>query len=174
MDEPSSIPPDEPPDEAEPPKKRSGGRILLLLAVVALAVGAFAAGSVFGPTVVSKLHWPHRATVAENPDKDEGPAGSTAVLDPIIIDLREASGEIHHLKLGIGIELMTSMHGEEFKRYDPRVRDATISYLRTLTFEEVTNASQLERIRSTLRERIGTAIGRSAVRRVLFTDFVAQ
>jgi len=140
-----------------------------------LLCGGFAAGTLYGPRVLTMFHSQTAQAAAPPPaDKEDPPAAATAVLDPIVVDLRESTGDLHHLKVGIAIELKKSMHGEEFKPYEPRARDAAIAYLRSLKFDEVTSPDQFDRIRSTLRDRIAAAVGRDNVKRILFTDFVAQ
>ena len=156
------------PEAAKPTKRK---RRIVLFVLLGMMLAGAGAGALLVPRFASRLPWPRKADATV--DKDEPPA-AVAVLDSIVIDLRESSGELHHLKVGVALELKSSFHGEEFKRYEPRVRDATISYLRTLTFEEVTAPANLERIRTTLGERVAVAIGHGNVRRVLFTDFVAQ
>ena len=161
------------PEEA-PPKKRSKARLLLMLITLVLLAGTFGVGVWLRPRfLTSMLPWLARADAA-GLKKEELPAAAVALLEPIVVDLREATGERHHLKVGIAVELMGAMHGEEFKRYEPRARDAAITYLRSLSFEEVSNPKQLDSIRAALSERIGVAVGSNRVRKILFTDFVAQ
>jgi flagellar basal body-associated protein FliL len=156
-----------------PPKKRSSARKLLIVFILILLLGTFGVGAFLGPKFVTRLPWPKQADAA-TAEKEDPPSASVAMLDPIVVDLRESSGEVHHLKVGIALELQGTVHGEEFKRYEPRARDAAISMFRALTFEEATNPTQLEHIRSQLGERIAAAIGHKHVRKILFTEFVAQ
>jgi flagellar basal body-associated protein FliL len=158
---------------AEAPKKKSGARKLLIPITLVLLLGTFGVGTFLGPRFLGQVVSPKHAEAAGT-EKEEPPAAGVAQLDNIVVDLRESNGELHHLKVGIAIELKGEMHGEEFKRYEPRARDASITYLRSLTFEEVTTPANLERIRTTLGERIASAVGRTHVRKILFTDFVAQ
>ncbi|MBI5537749.1 MAG: flagellar basal body-associated FliL family protein [Deltaproteobacteria bacterium] len=159
--------------DAPAPKKRSWARKLLILLILGLMIGTFVVGTLLGPRFLTKLPWPKHADAAAA-EKEEPPSASVAILDPIVVDLRESSGEVHHLKVGIALELQGSVHGEEFKRYEPRARDAAITMFRALTFEEATNPTRLEHIRGQLGERIAAAIGRGHVRKILFTEFVAQ
>jgi flagellar basal body-associated protein FliL len=91
------------------------------------------------------------------------------------VDVREGQGPLHHLKITLAIELAAKPKDEEeFKRLTPRARDAAIEFTRALTFDEVTTPKRFEGIRADLGERVAKAIGKSRVKRVLFTDFVVQ
>jgi flagellar FliL protein len=139
--------------------------------------GSAAAGAVIGPSI-AKAHAPAAAAPpvasAEHGGGEEGAGETAASLDPIIVDIRESDGAMHHLKVGIAIELAKGVTDEEFKRHVPRIRDAAISYLRSLKFDEISSPSKFDPIRAELGERIGHAAGKGKVNRVLFTDFVAQ
>jgi flagellar basal body-associated protein FliL len=157
-------------------KKSSALKWLLIVLGGAITIaGTSAAGAAFGPTLVAHAHGAAKPPAAESAEsKEEPPATEPAELEPIVVDLREKDGELHHLKVGIAIELAKPMPEEELKRYVPRARDAAIGYLRSLGFDEVTSPARYDGIRTELGERIALAIGKSRVHRVLFTDFVAQ
>jgi len=148
------------------------------IVVVVLSAVCSAVGAAFGPTLVhgaTTLIKP--AQVAEGPaaEKVDEPPVETMTLDPLIVDVREGQGPLHHLKVTLAIELATkSKDEEELKKLMPRARDAAIEYTRALTFDEVTTPKLFEGIRTDLGERVAKAIGQSRVKRVLFTDFVVQ
>jgi flagellar basal body-associated protein FliL len=129
-----------------------------------------------GPSLAGKGHAQAAAAsgsaAAAEHVADEG--GIVAALDPIIVDIREANGDMHHLKVGLAVELGKGVSDEEFKRQTPRIRDTAISYLRSLKFDEISSPSKFDPIRTELGERIAHASGKAKVQRVLFTDFVAQ
>jgi flagellar basal body-associated protein FliL len=163
--------------KAAPPAKKKNTVLLVVVGAV-LAIGtSSAAGAVFGPSLVTGSH--PAAPAGEKGEKGEKggaeeAAAETADLEPLIVDIRETGGDLHHLKVGIAIELTKAIPEEEFKRYVPRVRDAAIGYLRSLTFDDVTSPTKFDSIRAELGERIAAALGKDRVKRVLFTDFVAQ
>jgi flagellar basal body-associated protein FliL len=165
-------------DDAEPsesaPKKAPAktGKMLLILGAVLATGGSAAAGALIGPGLVAKSHAAPAASASAAHESDE--AGEAAALDPIIVDVREANGEMHHLKVGIAIELGKGVTEEEWKRAVPRIRDAAISYLRSLKFDDIASSAKFDPIRTELGERIAHAAGKIKVHRVLFTDFVAQ
>jgi flagellar basal body-associated protein FliL len=152
------------------PMNRGGLGIVIVL----LSALCSAAGAAFGPVLVSRIVKP--AAAAEAPaEKAEEPPAESLTLDPLIVDVREGQGPLHHLKVTIAIELDAKPKDEEeMKRLTPRARDAAIEYTRALTFDEVTTPKLFEGIRTDLGERVAKAIGKSRVKRVLFTDFVVQ
>jgi flagellar FliL protein len=167
--------------EGEPKKAagKSKGRLFLILGAVLATGGSAAAGAVIGPSL-AKGHAPPAPAPAASAEHggehgaEEGAGEAPAALDPIIVDIREINGDMHHLKVGIAVELAKGVTEEEFKRLVPRIRDAAISYLRSLKFDEISTPSKFDPIRAELGERIGHAAGKGKVLRVLFTDFVAQ
>jgi len=168
---------EKPKDEALPKKaKGKSGRLILILGAVLATGTSAAAGAVIGPALARKGQTapsPAASAASAEHGADE-PPGEVAALDPIIVDVREANGDAHHLKVGIAVELGHGTGEEEWKRLVPRIRDSAISYLRSLSFDEVSSAAKFDSIRSELGERISHAAGKGRVRRVMFTDFVAQ
>jgi flagellar protein FliL len=161
------------------PKKsgKSGGKLFLIIGAVIATGGSAAAGAVLGPSLAAKGHAQAAAAASASAtpgDHGAEEGGSVQALDPIIVDIREANGDMHHLKVGLAVELAKGVTDEEFKRQTPRIRDSAISYLRSLKFDEISSPSKFDPIRSELGERIAHASGKAKVQRVLFTDFVAQ
>jgi flagellar FliL protein len=158
------------PVEVAAPKK-SGGKLGIIAAVV-LLVGAAAAGGLYGGRLLQ-----HPAPPAKQeapPEKPtEAPKASTA-LSPLVVDVRDKDGDIHHVKIGISFELGAETPEEEFAKCLPRGREAAIIYLRTQTFETISDNKRFETLRKELLERVAEAVGKQRVQRVLLTDFVAQ
>jgi flagellar basal body-associated protein FliL len=148
------------------------------IVVVVLSAVCSAVGAAFGPTLLhgaTTLIKPAQAAEGPAAEKVDEPPVETMTLDPLIVDVREGQGPLHHLKVTLAIELATkSKDEEELKKLMPRARDAAIEYTRALTFDEVTTPKLFEGIRTDLGERVAKAIGQSRVKRVLFTDFVVQ
>ncbi|HMI85934.1 MAG TPA: flagellar basal body-associated FliL family protein [Polyangiaceae bacterium] len=160
-------------DEPKKPAK-SSARLFLIIGAVIATGGSAAAGAVLGPSLAGKGHAQTAAAPAAASSEHGEEGGELAALDPIIVDIREANGDAHHLKVGIAVELGKGVTDEEFKRQVPRIRDSAISYLRSLKFDEITSPAKFDPIRTELGERIAHASGKAKVQRVLFTDFVAQ
>jgi flagellar basal body-associated protein FliL len=161
--------------EEQPKKpKKSNAKLFLIIGAVLATGGSAAAGAVLGPSLAGKGHAQSAAAAAASAAEHAEEGGELAALDPIIVDIREANGEAHHLKVGIAVELGKGVTEEEFKKQVPRIRDSAISYLRSLRFDEVSSPAKFDPIRTELGERIAHASGKARVQRVLFTDFVAQ
>jgi flagellar basal body-associated protein FliL len=165
-----------------PPAKKSGGKLGLIAAVV-LLVGAAAAGGLYGGKLMQKpaaaKHAPEEegeaaaeeeAAPAKKPS--EAPKASAA-LPPLVVDVRDKDGDMHHLKIAISFEL-GEVPEDEFAKCIPRGREAALIYLRGLTFEQVTDAKHFEQLRKELTDKVAEAVGKKRVKRVLLTDFVAQ
>ena len=156
-------------------KKPKSKMLLLVLGAIAATGTSAAAGAVLGPTFAGRqAPAAEHAAAGASSHGEEGVPGEAAALDPIIVDVREANGEMHHLKVGIALELGHGVSEDEIKKLMPRMRDAAISYLRGLPFDEIASPAKFDPIRAELGERIEHAAGKSRVTRVLFTDFVAQ
>ncbi len=155
-----------------PPPKKGGSKTFLIVAVLAV-VGVFAGGVFAGPKIGQKLHVPGYSSHAI-PADEVPPAAGIMTIESCVIDLRSKQGDLHHLKLGLVIELNKELHEKELAQAIPRARDATISYMRSLEYEKVTQPDEFEQIRKELDHRIAKAVGERDVSRVLFTDFVVQ
>ena len=149
---------------AEPPKSGKGGPIALLLPAILAGAAAFGGAKISGGPPPAPPH-PVEAAASE-------PPGPTIALEPFLVSIPDGS-RAHVLKLTLAVELKHLAKEEEFKAYVPRIRDATLTYLRSLTFEEASNSEHLEQLRTDIRERLKT-IGATAVENVLITDFVTQ
>ncbi len=146
-----------------PPKSGKGGPIALILPAILAGAAAFGGAKVSGGPPPA----PHVVEAAASE-----PPGPTVALEPFLVSISEGQ-RAHVLKLTLAVELKHLAKEEEFKAYVPRIRDATLTYLRSLTFEEAANSEHLEQLRSDIRERL-KSIGATAVENVLITDFVTQ
>jgi flagellar basal body-associated protein FliL len=159
-----------------PPKKSKTGLIIGIVIGVITLVGGSVAGAVLGPKLLGAAQ-PHDAKPAA-----EAEAHAPAVVEKIVsveipavvVDLRDADGRIRHLKVGMAAELGDAVTVEEFKLVIPRGREAMLSYLRTLTFEEVSDPARYVGIKDELSKSVTEAIGAERMHRVLLVDFVLQ
>jgi len=162
----------EAPEQAEalpaPPKKKSKVLVVALV-TAALVVSAAVAGIVLGPRIAAA-----RAQTAEKKPPAEPAIGETVPFEPVIVDTRSEDSAIHHIKVGIALELKEGVVKEEALKYMPRGREAAVSYLRGQPFEVVGSPERFEEIRKELGHRVTEAFGEKHVERVLVTDFVAQ
>ena len=168
------------------PKRGRGAGVAKVLLVV-FVVAASAGGAVVGQVAMARMNPPAKKEKAHKADKkdapyeeeygdpkEEPPSAETSVLEPMVVDIRSKDGELHHIKIGVAIEFRKPIHEEELKKILPRARDAVISYIRALSYDDATNHQQFDAIRKELGERIARALGKKNVSKVLFTEFVVQ
>ncbi len=142
----------------EQKKSGGGGRLLgVLLPAVVAGVAAFAP-----PAAASSEH-----TEAAKPP------GVTLALEPFLLTIPDANRKVHPMKVTLAIEFDSSAKEDALKPLVPRVRDSTLGYLRTLTFEAALDPAASDKMRGEVLERVqGTAA--PAAQRVLITDLVVQ
>lgn len=160
---------------AEAPAKSGGGASMILgLILPALVAGAAS----FGGTKLAAGH----AAAAPGPAASSATAeakapGPTLALEPFLLTVPDANKKPHPMKVTIAVEFeATTAKGEEgdgFKGLIPRIRDSALGYLRTLTYEEVIDPADGEKMRSDLLAHAVEA-GAKGAQRVLITDFVVQ
>jgi flagellar basal body-associated protein FliL len=173
------------PSSAQPKKSKLGLIIGLAVGLVVM-IGGVVAGVLVGPKLMGAPA-PAAASGATEPpsgseredsaDEQDLPPPEKVIsssFEPIIIDLRGDNGEVHHLKVGLAAELRDTITEDEFKLVRPRGREAALTYLRTLSFKEVTNPKKYAKIKTELSKRVVKAVGKERVHRILLVDFVAQ
>lgn len=178
---------DKPADAAAPKKSKLGLIIGIVVGVVTL-VGGSVAGAVLGPKLLGSEdaaqddpsgdhEGSDKSQKSEKKSSREGKAPErivTADIPPVVVDLRDTEGRIRHLKVGLTAELGDKVTAEEFKLVIPRGREAALTFLRALSFEEVSDAQQFIAIRDELAKRVTEAVGEERVHRMMLTDFVLQ
>jgi flagellar basal body-associated protein FliL len=176
-------------------KKKGKGALIGIVVAVVLVVSAGVAGAVMGPKFFAKqpAHQSDEEGAADEeksadgseesdggevarpaPKEFTGEVKEVTNLQPIVVDVRGADGQVRHLKISLSIEHPEATPEAAFKPYIPRAREATIAYLRTHDFEELSLPKNFERLRIELNENIIAAVGKKRAKRVLITDFVAQ
>lgn len=161
--------------EAAPKKSKAGLVIGLVIAVITL-VGGSVAGAVLGPRLLGggdEHSGPAKG--ADAPHAPKAPEKIVSVeLPPIIVDLRDTDGRLRHLKVGLSTELSEGTKPEEFKLLIPRGREACLTYLRSLSFEEVSDPERYATIKDEISKRVSEAVGAEHVQRLLLIEFVLQ
>lgn len=164
-----------PPAAAPPPAAKKGGvagtAIGIVLTALLSAGGAFG-GAKFGAASAAAKH--------PSPEGEHAPGiptvrapGLTMPLEPFLVTVNDASGKPRAVKVTLALELRPHELEEALKPFVPRLRDATLTYLRALTFEEAANNQHVEKMRGDLLERF-TKLGAIAIEQILITDFVTQ
>jgi flagellar basal body-associated protein FliL len=161
------------------PKKKGGALIMLIGALVIASVSS-AAGATFGPSIRQKVFGGHapageHGEEAEEKEEKHDKGGHIAPLDSLVVDVHDEGGENHHVKVGLALEVAGELNEEEWKaEVVPKARDACISYLRSLKYDEASSSAKFESIRTELQERIAKAVKKPKVKHVFFIDYVVQ
>jgi flagellar FliL protein len=160
------------PAAAPAPAKRS-----LVLTLVTLVLPAlFAAGAAYGASRATM----GKAAAAAHPEPahtaakfDPRPPGPTMAFEPFLVTLTSLDKKPHAMRLTIAVEFESGAKEETTKTFMPRIRDAVLTYLRSLSFEEMTDRDRTEKIRAQILERCH-AVGAMTAERILITDVVIQ
>lgn len=165
----------------QPTVEKSPKRMIGILVIAVLVLGAAVTGTLLGPRLLPRSTGPQAsATAADSASSDTGEAANEPepsnpqAFAPIVVDVKNKKGEMHHMRVGITAELSDKVTKEEFERFQPRGREAAISYLRSKTFDELTEPVEFENVTKQLNERVIHAIGERRCNRVVVTDYVAQ
>ena len=174
------------------PKKSKTGLIIGIVIAMVTLVGGSVAGAVLGPKLLGSpddsADEGESAPAHEGKSEEEGKSshggkgkkgkeGEKIVsvdIPPIVVDLRDGDGRLRHLKVGMAAGLAETGNAEEFKLVSPRGREATLTYLRSLTFEEVADPAKYASIKEEISKRMIEALGADKVHRILLVDFVLQ
>ena len=180
--------------DALAPKKGKMGLIIGIVIAVVTLVGGSVAGAVLGPKLLGssdesessgkheksekseKSHKPEKKSEHGSKSEDAERVGKIVTYDipSVVVDLRDGDNRIRHLKVGLTAELGEHTPMEEFKLTVPRAREAAITFLRSLSFEEVSDPQHFTAIKDELGKRIIEALGEEHVHRIVLTDFVVQ
>jgi flagellar basal body-associated protein FliL len=150
--------------------KKGGGAVAMVLGMIlpGLVAGAASFGAVKAAT--KNMHAP--AAAEEHHAKEEKPPGPTVALDPFLVSVPDANKKMHPMKLTLAVEFNAATKEEATKSYTPRIRDAILTHMRAMTFEEAADTHS-DKLRADLLEKCRT-VGASTADRVLITDMVTQ
>jgi flagellar basal body-associated protein FliL len=153
---------------AAPATRAGPGILAMVLPAVFAAAAAFG-----GARVAGAKHGPAIAASAQA--ETAKPPGPTLALDPFLLSVADANKKVHPMKVTIAIEFEGPAGKEEegLKGLTPRIRDASLGYLRTLAYEEVIDPVGGGKMRTELIERL-RASGVPTAEHVLITDLVIQ
>jgi flagellar basal body-associated protein FliL len=157
-------------DKAKPVTTGGGkpGPLGMILPAVLAAAAAFGGAKVAGAQ--------HAPPAAEHAQAIK-PPGPTLALEPFLLAVTDANKKAHPMKVTIAIEFESGGKGEEkddaLKALTPRIRDAALGYLRSLTYDAVIDPAGGDKMRTELLERLRSS-GAPAAEHVLITDLVLQ
>jgi flagellar basal body-associated protein FliL len=131
-----------------------------------------AGGAAFGGAKFSAAH--AAAPAAETvKHKEEKPPGPTVNLDPFLLVTSDTEKKAHAMKVTLAVEFGEGVKEDALKNFTPRIRDAALSYLRTVSYEDAIDATKADKLREDLLEKF-QKVGASEAERVLVTDLVVQ
>jgi flagellar basal body-associated protein FliL len=156
--------------KAEPPPPKKG-----LSPVIAMVVtGLIAGGAAFGGAKLSSAHAAGPALQsAEKVALVPPPPGPTVALEPFVLLTPDSTKKMHAMRVTLAIEFEEKAKEETLKSFTPRIRDAGLTYLRSLTYEDALDSGKSDKLRTELLERF-RSVGAVAAVRVLITDLVIQ
>lgn len=152
----------------KPAAKGGGGPRLLTVVLPAL----FAAAAAFGGARVAGAYHAPGPAAPEQHDLAK-PPGPTLALEPFLLTIQDQNKKVHPMKVTLAIEFDAGAKEEALKGLTPRIRDATLGYMRTLTFEQAIDPAAGDKMRGEIVERLRSA-GAPTAERVLITDLVVQ
>lgn len=138
-----------------------------------LLPAVFAAGAAFGGVRLAGTHHAATASAATEAVESMKPPGPTLALDPFLLSVADANRRVHPMKVTIAIEFDAKEKEETLKGLTPRIRDAALGFLRTITYEQVIDPSGGDKIRTEMLGRLRSS-GAPGAEHVLITDLVIQ
>lgn len=157
-------------DAAAPPTKGVSVVVLILTAVAA-------AGTAGGASLYVSKRANHAARTAQAA-AHAAPAppalpGFTLALEPFVVMTIDAQHSLHAMRATLALEFASTAREDDVRPYVARIRDATLSLLRSVTYEAASDPAQTDRLRSLLQARLQQT-GVQGIARVLITDLVVQ
>lgn len=158
---------------AAPAPAKKGGAIAMVLGIVLPAL--LSAGGAFGGVKAAGHAGGGGAAHAPEPEKRHTPRppGPTIALEPFLVSIPDAAKKAHPMKLTVAVEFEATAKEDEIKNYMPRIRDAILTYIRQLSYEQAIDQEHAHKFREELLERVHKS-GAVAAERVLVTDLVSQ
>jgi flagellar basal body-associated protein FliL len=164
---------EEPKSPEAPPKKSSPGMLMLILPAI------LAGAAAFGAVKFGTAHAAAPAPQAEHP-ASLPPPGPTIALEPFVVVTLDASKKTHPMKVTLAVEFEANpkeskeeSKDDSLKGFTPRIRDAALSYLRLMSYEDAIDSNHSDKLRGDLLEKFRAA-GAVGASRVLVTDLVVQ
>lgn len=164
---------------AAPKGPSAVGGILKILIPAILAAGAS-----YGGTRYAKAQ--NAIVVIKEKEESEhkkvdGPPGPTLSLEPFLLSVMDAQKKPHPMKLTVAVEFSEKAGGGggehggggDVKVYMPRIRDVVLTFLRSMSYEQITDPSHFDTMRKELLEKCKD-VGAEGATKVLVTDFVIQ
>ena len=159
------------PVAAAAPSKPKGGALGMIIGI--LVPGLLSVAGSFGGARAASHGAPAPHVEAPVHHTEPKPPGPTVALDPFLVAVVDGSKKSHPMKLTVAVEFESTAKEEALKPFTPRIRDAILAYMRTLSYEDAVDQEHSLQLRADLLERVHKA-GATGAERVLITDLVSQ
>lgn len=167
--------------DAAPPAVEKKGKGPLLAIVLALVFGVGGAGATYAlvPKAPPEGHGAEKSDTKEKKKHKEDASSHeeppiVVQWPPLVVDVRDAEGESRHLRLVLTLEAKDAHQKKEAEAFAPRGRAAVLSYLRSRTFEELTEKGSFDELQTKLAEIAMEQMGKERVQNLWITDLVTQ
>lgn len=169
---------------AAPRKSRKKAFLLAGIGLIGLAGAAFGVFTYFhhgkgqGPKEAQASAAPAKAAGeghAVKGEKGKNGAGNLRYfpLDPFILNLADTESN-RYLKISITLEMNDALAVKTAEERVPRIRDAMILLMSSLTYGDVHSVEGKITLQSEIQNRLNDIIAAGSVKRVYFTDLVVQ
>lgn len=158
------------------PKKGGGaGGFFKILIPALLAAGASYGGTRYAKAQNAIVVVKEKEEAEHGKKRHEEAPGPTLSLEPFLLSVFDAQHKPHPMKLTVAVEFNAKAAGghDDPKLFMPRIRDAVLSYLRSMTYEQVTDPQHFSKIRVELLAHC-KEVGAEQAEKILVTDFVIQ
>ena len=161
-------------DNAETPAaKTSGGMLMMILLAIVCGAGSFAAMFFLTPAQAADaavcVPGESAAQQIEPLAKDDQ---SYVELEEVLITIGNEPAT-RYVKMK-AVVVTDKAHANDVKKAEPMLKDAFISYLRSLELSDFESASFYPRLRQQLAHRSELVLGGEASRGVLITEFLLR
>jgi flagellar basal body-associated protein FliL len=152
-----------------PGKAKGGGAMMvlgMLIPGILAGAGSFGGAKAAGHAAAA----PHVEAAVPAEAKPPGP---TIALEPFLVAIMDGSKRSHPMKLTVAVEFVSTAKEDALKPFVPRIRDAILAHMRSLSYEDAVDQEHSAKLRAELLERCKKA-GAISAERVLITDLVSQ
>jgi flagellar basal body-associated protein FliL len=157
-----------------PKKGGAVGGILTVLIPALLAAGASYGGTRYAKAQNAIVVVKEKEEAEHGKKHHEEAPGPTLALEPFLLSVFDAQHKPHPMKLTVAVEFSAKAAAhDDPKAFMPRIRDAVLTYLRTMSYEQVTDPQHFSKIRVELLAHC-KEVGAEHAEKVLVTDFVIQ
>jgi len=159
---------------SSPPPKGKGKMMIIVIACLFLLLGA---GAIFffAPSLLPGSIRPssasHSAQALSSPTVEK--QGHLYSLEPFLVNLLDQDMP-RYLRTRIELESSEPKANEEFEKRLPQLRDAILTTLANRKFQEILDSEGKNRLKEEIRNKLNGHLQSFQIKKVYFTEFVAQ